>query len=41
MTTNSFFLLSTNRHGQEKLLITDGKQYLMAYFPFDISMGIR
>jgi hypothetical protein len=27
------FPLSTNRQGQEKLLITDGKQYLMAYFP--------
>jgi hypothetical protein len=35
------FLLSTNWRGLEKLLITNGKQYLMACFPFDSLMGIR
>jgi hypothetical protein len=34
-------LKSTNRQGQEKLLITDGKQYLTNYIPIDISMGIQ
>lgn len=34
-------LLSTNRLGQEKLLLSNGNQYLMDYVPFDISMGIR
>ena len=29
--------LSANRQGEEKLLITDGKQYLMPYFPAKIS----
>jgi len=37
-----YFLKSTNWQGQEKLLITDGKQYLTNYIiPIDISMGIQ
>jgi hypothetical protein len=35
------FLLSTNWRGLEKLLIMNGKQYLMAYFAFDSLIGIR
>jgi len=35
------FLYYTNRLGQEKLLLSNVKQYLMAHLSFDISMGIR
>jgi hypothetical protein len=35
------FLLSTIRPNQEKLLISNDKQHLTVYFPFDISMDIR
>jgi len=34
------FLKHTIRPSQEKLMISDGKQYLIAYFPFDMSMNI-
>jgi len=36
----NFFLKHTIRPSQEKLMISDGKQYLIAYFPFDMSMNI-
>jgi hypothetical protein len=35
------FLYYTPGQGQEKLLISNGKQYPMAHLPFDISKGIR
>jgi hypothetical protein len=36
-----FFLKAVIRPSQEKLMISDGKQYLIAYFPFDMSMNIQ
>jgi hypothetical protein len=35
------FLKATNRQNHEKLLISEGKQQLKEYFPFDISTGMR